>query len=228
MVVISPHLDDAVFACGQILGQAAGSTVVTVFTGMPPDTDRLTDWDRQCGFSHAGQAVLARREEDLNALAHLQARPLWLDFIDSQYGSTPTVEQVASKLVSVLRDWPADTVLFPMGLFHSDHVLVHEATLQALRECRHHRPLLYEDALYRRMKSLLQQRLAEMASAGIMATPQDTIASAPTQAKRDAVAAYRSQLRAFGDGGYDDVFAPERIWDLVLDTNALQEDQDDR
>ncbi|WP_431588739.1 PIG-L deacetylase family protein [Aquabacterium sp.] len=223
--MISPHLDDGVFACGQMLGQAVGSTVITVFTGMPLDSDRLTDWDRQCGFSHARQAMLARLEEDRNALARLQAHPLWLDFVDSQYGSPPTVDQVCAKLVSVLRDMPADTVLFPMGLFHSDHFLVHEAALQALRECPHHRALVYEDALYRRMKGLLQQRLAELATAGLEVTPVASTASAPTEAKRDAVAAYRSQLRAFGDAGYDDVFAPERSWDIALKPDAFQEDQ---
>jgi len=34
-LVISPHLDDAVFSCRQLLAQAPGSVVVTVFAGIP-------------------------------------------------------------------------------------------------------------------------------------------------------------------------------------------------
>jgi hypothetical protein len=64
------------------------------------------------------------------------------------------------------------------------------------------------------MPGLLQQRLAAMAQAGIRATPA-RVASAPDGTlKRQAVQAYASQLRAFGEGGFADVEQPERCWRL--------------
>src|SRR5437763_1975889 len=89
LAVISPHLDDGVFACGEALAAHPGSVVVTVFAGMPADPSQSTDWDARCGFASAGEAVAARRAEDRTSLARLGARPHWLEFGDSQYGSTP-------------------------------------------------------------------------------------------------------------------------------------------
>ncbi len=47
VVVVSPHLDDAVLGCGQLLAAWPGATVVTVFAGKPavyPTPQR--EWDR--------------------------------------------------------------------------------------------------------------------------------------------------------------------------------------
>src|SRR5436853_287558 len=52
MVAISPHLDDAVLSCGQLLAARPGSVVITVFAGMPRDGSQQTDWDRRCGFAN--------------------------------------------------------------------------------------------------------------------------------------------------------------------------------
>ena len=217
-LLVSPHLDDAVFACGQWLQAHPGTRVATVFAGLPRDGGRRTDWDAKCGFDNAQQAVLARREEDRAAIALLGCEPRWLDFTDSQYGDTPAVEAVARALSAEL-DWLGadDLFVFPMGLFHSDHRLVHEACLAAWR--RQPRPaLMYEDALYRGIPGLLQQRLADLLNAGLVLTPAKTRppdareASAAAAAKTRAVRCYASQLRAFGPGGWDDTARPERRW----------------
>lgn len=211
-LLVSPHLDDAVFGCGQWLGAHPGTRVVTVFTGLPADGGMRTDWDTRCGFASAREAVLARREEDRAALALLGGEPCWLDFGDSQYGVTPTVEAVAGALSPLLeRQGEDDAFVFPLGLFHSDHRLVHEACMAAWR--RHPRPaLLYEDALYRAMPGLLQQRLAELLRLGLQLTPakEKPVEAAATKAR--AVQCYASQLRAFGPDGYDDTARPERRW----------------
>jgi len=66
----------------------------------------------------------------------------------------------------------------------------------------------------------VQARLADLAQRGIVATPDYPNASHTIdlprrlQLKREAVNAYASQLRAFGAGNYDDVFAAERYWQL--------------
>lgn len=216
-LLISPHLDDAVFGCGEWLQAHPGTRVVTVFAGNPAHDTPLTDWDARCGFEATRDVVAARRAEDRAALAVLGAEPLWLDFLDSQYGASPCVEDVATAIGELL-DWQhADApFLFPLGLFHSDHALVHDACLVAWR--RRPRPAqLYEDALYRGAPGLLQRRLAALQQQGVELTPvkEPRASDAAVAAKARAVQCYESQLRAFGAGGYDDLSRPERRWRLA-------------
>src|SRR3954468_24729127 len=98
VVIVSPHLDDAVFGCGELLAARPGSVVVTVFAGAPPTYETVTEWDALAGI-HPGEDVLAaRRAEDRAALGALGARPVWLDFRDSQYHDSPTVPEIAAAL----------------------------------------------------------------------------------------------------------------------------------
>jgi LmbE family N-acetylglucosaminyl deacetylase len=222
MLAISPHFDDAVFGCGALLAAHPGSVVLTVFAGAPRDPQR-TDWDRRCGFADAHDAMRARRREDDAALALLSARPLRLGFLDNQYGATPSLALLRDALHETLTAAAPDRVLVPMGLFHSDHRLVHDASRAALFACHADGvPLwVYEDALYRGLRGLLQQRLAEWAREGIVATPVRWPHREPDHAlKRRAAQAYRSQLRGFGDHGLADIDQPERFWMLERDGSA--------
>lgn len=214
-LVVSPHLDDGVFSCGQLLAAHPGSHVLTVFAGVPPPEVALTPWDAQCGFDSGEQAITVRHQEDREALARLDAKPVWLSFLDSQYGYTPTVAELEAALRPALESIRPDAVLLPLGLFHSDHALVHEACLRLMKRSPPALWLAYEDALYRRMPGLLQQRLGALSKHGICATPAAPRASGSAAAKRRAVQAYASQLRAFGPGGYADTEAPEGYWQLT-------------
>jgi LmbE family N-acetylglucosaminyl deacetylase len=220
MLVISPHLDDAVFSCGAALAASPGAVVCTVFAGAPGEAV-VTDWDTQCGFANAHQAMHERRAEDAAALDALGARPVHLNLLDSQYAgdASASPEEIASALTGVIRANALPTLYIPLGLFHSDHRLVHDACRKAWRAEPALTCIAYEDALYRRMNGLVQSRLADLAQDGITATPVseriDTDALARNlAAKQRAVSRYASQLRAFGPNGYDDVFAPERCWTL--------------
>jgi LmbE family N-acetylglucosaminyl deacetylase len=223
-VAISPHLDDAVFGCGQLLAAHPGSLVVTVFAGAPSRAVALTDWDRRCGFTSADEAIDVRRREDAAALALIGAQPVWLGFADSQYGQTPGADSVGDALRRVLRERTPETLLYPLGLFHSDHVLVHDASRHALPAIGGADALAYEDALYRGMRGMLQQRLAALLGARISATPVDPQPRGDAALKARAVRCYASQLRAFGAGGWDDTAAAERYWRLADD--AATEDAD--
>jgi LmbE family N-acetylglucosaminyl deacetylase len=127
MIVVSPHFDDGVFGCGALLAAHPGSRVVTVFAGLPRERGQRTEWDERSGFADAEQAVTQRRREDRRALALLKAHGLWLDFADAQYGASPGVDEVAAVLRELLRPLAPATLLYPLGLFHSDHLLVHAA-----------------------------------------------------------------------------------------------------
>lgn len=219
VLVISPHLDDGVFSCGGLLGSGIDATVVTVFAGKPPNRQALTDWDRDCGFEAGSDVVGRRREEDRAALAVLGARPAWIEFLDSQYGASPRREDIVLKLRMYLALCDPGTVLFPLGLFHSDHDLVHEASLMLIRHARHCCWLAYEDVPYRRMNELRDRRISRLRDIGLAPRPlQFSPDEAAMRRKRAAVACYESQLKAFARPGrpdLDTLFLDEVYWQLT-------------
>jgi LmbE family N-acetylglucosaminyl deacetylase len=223
-LVVSPHFDDAVFSCGAMLAAHPGTVVYTVLSGCPA-ADVTTDWDHHCGFDSAVHAMHERSLEDQRALAVLDAVPDRGDFLDAQYvpfvphAHAPTRDAIAQALERALRRHAARTLVVPLGLFHSDHELVHRACADVWRANPGLACFAYEDALYRRLAGQLQTRMADLVSRGVIATPAiEHWRSNPSHqaAKRDAVKAYASQLKAFGADGYDDVFCTERCWKLEL------------
>jgi len=218
-LIISPHLDDAVFSCGALISAADEATVVTVFAGVPPNAEeRATEWDTACGFVNAREAIERRRGEDKQAVAALGARPVWLDFCDSQYGQSYELATIARKLLEVIQHCNPDAVLVPAGLFHSDHELAHRAALLARRDRPQSLWLMYEDLLYRGVDGLLQRRLAALLDERVTATPLalDTYNGMP--AKLNAAQCYLSQLKGLntpGRPGYADMQMPERYWRLA-------------
>uniref|UniRef100_UPI0039F0300B PIG-L family deacetylase n=1 Tax=Bordetella sputigena TaxID=1416810 RepID=UPI0039F0300B len=217
IAAISPHLDDAVAGCGAVLAGAPGSTVITVFAGVPDASAPLTDWDRRCGFGDGTSAMKWRLAEDDKALHLLKAHPVRMPFLDDQYlramaRATPKVDKVAQALDTALEKAGARTVLFPLGLFHSDHTLVSDAVLHMFTARPARRWIAYEDALYRTKPGLLHARLVQFYTRGISLTP---VAFANTNAHRKATAmsAYGSQMPELGiTRNEGDTTAPERYW----------------
>jgi LmbE family N-acetylglucosaminyl deacetylase len=223
LLVVSPHLDDAVFGCGDLIAAHPGSVVVTVFAGIPERFHGLTEWDAVCGFLSAREAVLSRRREDETALALLAAHPVWLSFRDAQYGAPARSIEVTRALRGVLKETSCDTVVFPLGLFHSDHEITHSASLALMREGRPLQWLCYEDTFYRCIPGLVQRRVDRLADRHRVAAPVLNSAGL-TSAKRQAVYCYASQLRALstaGRPGHLDALTPERYWPLNVEEEAL-------
>lgn len=224
VLVISPHFDDAVFSCGNMLAAHHGSHTVTVFGGAPAIA-MSTEWDRAAGFADSNAAVATRRQEDAQAHAQLSATVHHLGFCDHQYEQTPTAADLAGALLRVVERQTAEAVFVPLGLFHSDHILVHEAVLMLAPQLPSRLWIGYEDALYRRARGLVQQRMVALAERGVTATPVAPQSAADGRQKRRAVACYASQLRAFGPGGVEDVHQPERFW-LLESMEPKQGDPD--
>jgi LmbE family N-acetylglucosaminyl deacetylase len=222
-LIISPHLDDAVFSCGGLIAAADEVTVVTIFAGVPSKAGECaTDWDMACGFANAREAIEIRRGEDKRALSSLGARAVWLDFCDSQYRETPDASAIADALMQIVQQYDPAAVVLPAGLFHADHELAHRVALQVRRDRMQSEWLMYEDALYRGIEGLLQRRLAALLADRILATPADMPLAAETEsmlpAKLQAAQCYLSQLRGLntpGRPGYADLQAPERYWRLA-------------
>ncbi|KWZ33282.1 PIG-L family deacetylase [Burkholderia anthina] len=223
-LVVSPHLDDAVFSCGQLLAHAPGSIVVTVFAGMPPPGTPAPPWDRRAGFRHADEAMRARRDEDRRALALLDARPVWLDFLDDQYGMPTTSIAIATRVAATIDAHPGFGVLAPAGLFHRDHLQVHEAMLRLLRDDDASRVWrFYEDAPYRRIDGLMAERVAGWREHGWLAHPVAAPAGSGTDgaaAKAAAVNAYASQVTLLEPHMRAALREPETIWRLECDVTS--------
>ncbi|MGH6635951.1 MAG: hypothetical protein ACRED0_07390 [Gammaproteobacteria bacterium] len=49
LLVVSPHCDDGVFSCGQLIEAHPGAVVATVFAGRLPPNHPLPEWDRGAG-----------------------------------------------------------------------------------------------------------------------------------------------------------------------------------
>jgi LmbE family N-acetylglucosaminyl deacetylase len=134
VVVLSPHLDDAVISCGAFLSVHPGATVVTVFCGYPAQIlDPPNWWAQLSGFGPGQDVVAARRDEDRRALGRLGATPRQLDGFperDLQPDEpVATAGQVADALAEVLDQLDPTLVLMPMGLANPEHVCVHDAAL---------------------------------------------------------------------------------------------------
>ncbi|TGN94099.1 PIG-L deacetylase family protein [Burkholderia sp. USMB20] len=224
-LVVSPHLDDAVFSCGQLLAQAPGSVVVTVFAGIPEHGAAAPPWDRRAGFRTADDAMRRRRDEDRHALALLDARPVWLDFLDDQYGTPAASAAIAARVADVIDAHPGFGVLAPAGLFHRDHLQVQQAVLALLRD--HGRAgdaarvwRFYEDVPYRRIDGLMARRVTGWREHGWIGHPvgapggngMDTAA-----AKAAAVDAYASQIALLEPHMRADLREPETYWRLECD-----------
>lgn len=227
LFIVSPHFDDAVFGCGALLAAHPDAAVCTVFAA-PPEQDMQTEWDTKAGFAGAFESIRARTIEDDIALGVLDAIPVRLPFRDAQYRDSPSISKLAAALEEAIYGSTVNTLLMPLGLFHDDHGRVFEACCEILPRMSHLAWFAYEEAIYRPMPGLVQQRLGELARRGIIATPAnpagDHNLDRERQAllKREAVNAYESQLRAFGPHGCDDVFAAERYWRLSVDRQRGQ------
>ena len=221
LFIVSPHFDDAVFSCGALLAAHPDAAVCTVFAA-PPEHDMHTEWDEKAGFTNAHEAVRERTVEDNRALEVLDAIPLRMPFRDSQYADSPSISQMAAALEETIYRTTANTLLMPLGLHHDDHARVFEACCEILPRLTHLNWFGYEEAIHRLTPGAVQARLADLAQRGIVATPATpsaghTIDTARrVDLKREAVNAYASQLRAFGAGNYEDVFATERYWQLSV------------
>jgi LmbE family N-acetylglucosaminyl deacetylase len=218
LLVISPHLDDAVLSCGLLLAAHPAPVVCTVFSAAPEE-NMVTDWDQSSGFADAFEAMQARKAEDARALALLGAFPIHLAFRDAQYKSPPSQDALVAALRQAVREVKPSSILIPMGLFHSDHTMVTNACLAVMQQFEPVPMLAYEDVPYRKIPGAIQNRLRTLTESGFIAQPADRLCAAIDarhhQLKQAAINAYQSQLRAFGPDAQASLDSPERYWRLL-------------
>jgi LmbE family N-acetylglucosaminyl deacetylase len=198
VLLFSPHFDDAALGAAHMLGAHPDSLVVTVFGGPPARyPDPPSEWDALGGFQAGDDVVALRREEDAAALKVLEARPLWLEFVDHQYlvpDERATPETIADELSRVIDDEDPTAVFLPMGLANPDHVATHDAgALVALQ-----RPDLawfcYEDSGYKHIPGMLAWRVAKLFRSELWPTPMIVPTVVDHDRKRASIECYQSQL----------------------------------
>jgi LmbE family N-acetylglucosaminyl deacetylase len=102
IVVVSAHLDDAVFSCWSVIAGSDDVRVVTVFTAVPPP-GKLFKWDRDTDAPDSATRMRERLDEDRAALAVAGRTPVHLGLLEPYYGGgrvwpddlRPQLEQAA-------------------------------------------------------------------------------------------------------------------------------------
>jgi LmbE family N-acetylglucosaminyl deacetylase len=220
VAVVSPHLDDAVLGCGQLLDAYPGAVVVTLFAGRPPRERRrrVTPWDADAGFDPGDDVVAARRAEDAAALGLLGARPVWLRFLDAQYGGRDETRRIGAALARALARRRVRDVFAPLGLYHSDHRRARESALVARALLPRARWHLYADGLYAGIPGAVGDELRALERLGHRLEPVRPRRAGRLARKRRALRCYATQLRALAARGRPDAaraFARERFWSIV-------------
>jgi LmbE family N-acetylglucosaminyl deacetylase len=191
LVVLSPHLDDAVFSVGAFMHRwsraDADVRLVTVLANDPDARGPAGSWDASCGFWSAAEAARARREEDRRACAIVGARPVWLPYADETYTRSASDDEIWRTILESLEG--CDLVLVPgFPLRHADHAWLNALVVERQAE------LTCAVGFYG------EQPYASAAVAPPPPSAFDRAATAPRDvyAKLRACLQYRSQLRALG------------------------------
>jgi LmbE family N-acetylglucosaminyl deacetylase len=131
VVVISPHLDDAVLGAWSVLRRPGAVRVVNVCTAIPPEGP-APPWDRLTGAADAAERMRERLAEDRVALAHARRKAVSLDFLDAQYRSGPLdLDELARSLSEAAPE--ASELWAPAGIgAHADHTQVRDAALSLI------------------------------------------------------------------------------------------------
>jgi LmbE family N-acetylglucosaminyl deacetylase len=134
VVILSPHLDDAVFSCWHVLDSPREVLVLNVFAGLPAPGAALPRWDRITGADDPVARVQERIEEDRAALALAGREPTNLSFVEGQYREEkPTLDEVLPAVRERLAG--AAEIFAPAGIGgHSAHCVLRDAGLTAARD----------------------------------------------------------------------------------------------
>jgi LmbE family N-acetylglucosaminyl deacetylase len=228
IVIISPHLDDAVLGCSYLMAAHPGVTVVTAFAGRPVEyPDPVQHWDALGGFGPGDEVHVVRRAEDAAALARFDASPVWLDFVEHSYLERPDwirADQVVDALEDAVRAASPTAVFAPFGLANPDHDCTHDASM-LLRD----RMLTdaaggpawfcYEDIPYKHIPGLLAWRVSTLFRRGVWPTPAAVPVDVDHARKLAAVACYPTQVAAleaeWAISTKLEAPAPEQSWRLA-------------
>jgi hypothetical protein len=118
ILVVSPEMGDAALSCAALLARDERVTVLDVFTSVP-EPDRLTDWDRRCGFATAKEAMAAREHEEAQSFAGGVHEVLAVDLLAQRYTDdlrgAPDVRRLREAVVGWIARTGGGTIALPAG-----------------------------------------------------------------------------------------------------------------
>lgn len=172
ILILSPHLDDAVLSCGDLIDKYVKKNynvdILTIFSKNVDDS-KLSDaakiFHSNCFIRH--DAMEYRKQEDKNAGMFLKCNNFYLDFKECLYRrdkkgflypnlnniyhleskrEQKNLDKLIKKLKKLINDY--DTVIAPLGLGnHADHLIVNYA-INCLRNEIKGQLLFYEEVAY--------------------------------------------------------------------------------
>ena len=217
VLVISPHLDDAVLSCGQLIKSRHDTTIMTILAGFPPGTH--AGWSgRTTGLPVARDANLKRREEDQRASRALGARTMWIDLPAQEYGPAESpserVLEIRRAVVAAVATTGARSVFLPLGITHSDHVTVSDVALLAVLDSNLE-SYVYMDMPYGQARPGRVRRRLRHIRRNFAVDPLISF-TGDLETKAEAVKAYSSQVGELEQGFgryFNRIFTdPEKYW----------------
>lgn len=222
ILILSPHLDDAVFSCFDFIhAQTCEVQVITVFTQFQEMhlPVHILEYLQASGFSSVAAFQKARLQEDVHAMKLLGCKWRHLDYIDGGFRVEknvpyyPTTQDLFSgqfhpkdygvidKLSNFITQFKDayDLVVTPYGVGkHVDHLIVRKTSEESVEQKK---LLYYLDFPYVQSLRNWECRLFR----DVFTTRHFFF---PTQAKRSALNVYHSQSKFLFSQG---VFFPEVI-----------------
>jgi LmbE family N-acetylglucosaminyl deacetylase len=134
VIVLSPHLDDAVLSAFTVLSDASADVVVVnVCDGIPP-SGPASDWVRLCGGHDDAAQMRRRHAEDRAALTEVGRSAMGLALLEADERSA---EATCEAIVERIRDRveSAAGILAPVGMgSHPDHLATRDAAFRLWTE----------------------------------------------------------------------------------------------
>jgi GlcNAc-PI de-N-acetylase len=240
LLLVSPHLDDAVFSCSAVVERSEAVDVLTVFAGSP-EPPRQGWWDAETGFSSSAESMPARLREDEDAFAGTPHHRRYLSLLELQYAEGGRSDDEARTIADDVGSWVSEnrsgTVALPAGAGcrshplvrrllrllgrpchpprHPDHLFVRDAVLPILQNEPEAKVLLYEELPYHLGGSA--DREAERVAASGAWHVEPMVLPIDRSAKAARIAAYTSQVLPLSplEGRLDDAASlpdEERYW----------------
>lgn len=215
--MISPHLDDAVLSCGQLINSRPGTVITTILAGFPPGAHG--GWSGQTtGLPVAEDANSMRRDEDQRATRALGARTNWIDIPAQEYGPTSSPSErllsIQQSIVTAVANTEMCSLFLPLGLTHPDHIIVSDAALLAVHASNVESYVYMEMPYGQARPGRVRRRLRRIGRRFYMEPLAPFVGD--VQKKAEAVNAYASQIETLQQGFgryFNRVFTdPERYW----------------
>ena len=190
-IFVSPHFDDAIYACGGyltiLMQRGIKPLVITIFAGIPQVDLEISPFaqsiHKKMGHYPTQEAmtlIKKRRQEDAAALTYIQSDYMWLKHLDAIYRGNPAQytdskelkgnihpedgqlqKQIVEELLVVQKKATNATWYFPLGIGY--HV-DHQLTFSVAEELmrRGTRIKFYEDFPYARIDGRLEARTKDL------------------------------------------------------------------